>query len=463
MADIYLRSTDGSDADDGSSWANAKATLAAALTAAGAGGRVFVSHVHAETQASAMTLASPGTSSSPTQILCVNDAGSVPPVSADLRTGATVSTTGASAINFSGVAYCRGVSFRSSSGAASTGFTFNSASLEWIFELCLLVMSATGTGTIGIFAANLIRWINTTLTFGATGQRIEFRNATVEWLNTASAISGTIPTTLIIPSTTGGGRFTIRNVDLSGIGSGKNLVSVATAIRTFVDIIDCKLGASVSLTTGTIVSGPVVRLINSDSADTNYRYQKSNYQGTITHEATIVRSRGAFDGTTPLSYKMVSTANSKYQNPLESDWITFWNDAIGSALTVSIPIVTDNVTLKDNEAWIEVEYFGTSGFPLALGASDKAADILNTGTNQATDADSSWTTTGLTTPVKQVLSTSVTPQERGLLRARVCLAKASTTLYLDPTIVAGRARTYMGESGYINEGRHASVGVRLGL
>ena len=36
MADIYLSSVDGSDSDDGSTWALAKATLAAALTAAGA-------------------------------------------------------------------------------------------------------------------------------------------------------------------------------------------------------------------------------------------------------------------------------------------------------------------------------------------------------------------------------------------------------------------------------------------
>ncbi len=73
MAVIYLRSTDGSDADNGSTWALAKATLAAALTAAGAGGTVYVSQVHAETQAGAMTLTSPGTEASPVRVICARN------------------------------------------------------------------------------------------------------------------------------------------------------------------------------------------------------------------------------------------------------------------------------------------------------------------------------------------------------------------------------------------------------
>ena len=98
----------------------------------------------------------------------------------------------------------------------------------------------------------------------------------------------------------------------------------------------------------------------------------------------------------------------------------------GSGVTVTIPVVTDGVTLKDNEAWVEVEYLGTSGLPLGSFASDAAPDVLDSGTNQTTDATSSWTTTGLGSPVKQSLATTFTPQEKGLVRARVCLAKAST-------------------------------------
>lgn len=73
MANFYVRSTDGSDADNGTTWALAKATLAGALNVATAGDTIFVSDNHAETQASAMTLSSQGTAASPVRILCADD------------------------------------------------------------------------------------------------------------------------------------------------------------------------------------------------------------------------------------------------------------------------------------------------------------------------------------------------------------------------------------------------------
>jgi hypothetical protein len=92
--------------------------------------------------------------------------------------------------------------------------------------------------------------------------------------------------------------------------------------------------------------------------------------------------------------------------------------------------VTDGVTLTDKEAWLEVEYPGTSGFPVSSFASDKAG-ILASAANQ-TSSSVTWTTTGLSGPVKQKLAVTLTPQEKGVIRARVMLAKASTTLWYCP-------------------------------
>jgi hypothetical protein len=115
-------------------------------------------------------------------------------------------------------------------------------------------------------------------------------------------------------------------------------------------------------------------------------------------------------------------------------WIEKWNETTGSSITVTIETVTDNVTLTDAEAWIEVEYLGTSGFPLGIWTSDRIANAtLGTPANQ-TSSSETWTTTGLATPVKQKLAVSFTPQEKGLIRARVAVAKASTTMYYDPLL-----------------------------
>src|SRR4051812_11670026 len=54
------------------------------------GDTVYVSSLHAETQAAALSIAPAGL----TQYLCIADAGTIPPGAGDLTTGATVTTTG---------------------------------------------------------------------------------------------------------------------------------------------------------------------------------------------------------------------------------------------------------------------------------------------------------------------------------------------------------------------------------
>jgi len=79
------------------SWLTACTTLATGASTAAAGDNIFVDSTQNESQASAMTVAFTGTAASPNLVYCVNAAGSVPPVSADLRTTCALATTGAAA------------------------------------------------------------------------------------------------------------------------------------------------------------------------------------------------------------------------------------------------------------------------------------------------------------------------------------------------------------------------------
>jgi hypothetical protein len=178
----------------------------------------------------------------------------------------------------------------------------------------------------------------------------------------------------------------------------------------------------------------MVLLDNCDSTDTNYRMQRSQYEGDVYSETTIVRTGGASDGTTGLAHKFVSSANAKFTFPLYGPELVIWNNTTGSSKTATIEFVHDSVTnLQDDEIWLEVEYLGTSGFPLALLTSDRMTNILSTPTDQ-TDSSATWTTTGLTNPNTQKLVVTFTPQEIGLIRARVVLAKESYTVYVDPLL-----------------------------
>lgn len=438
MPVFYVRSTDGNDADSGATWALAKATLAGAFAAAAAGDRIWVSQVHAETQASAMTLTSPGTAASPCEVLCGNDAAEPPTA---LATTATITTTDANNMSFVGFAYVYGITFNCSTGAAAAAMAFTGSTAWWYrFDTCslrLLNTSSSGTARITAVGAaiGMLELVNTTFQFGSTAQGITHR-VPIRWMNTpGSAVLGSAPTSLFQPSAAGSTPpVEVMGVDLSALAGSSALVLGSGANFSSHLFADCKLGASVAIITGTIVgrSGAEVKLVNCDSADTNYRYHFQNYMGTITQETTIIRTGGASDGTTPVSRKMVSTANSKFYSPLVSDWITYWNETL-SALTITVPVLTDNVTLTDAEAWLEVEYMSPGATPIGAFASDRAASIIATPANQTTDGVSSWASAP-GTPVKQSLAVAVTPAEKGLIRARVALAKASTTIYFDPLL-----------------------------
>lgn len=450
MASYYVYSGAAGVAD-GTSWTDAYTTLAAAISGKAAGDVFYVSDDHSESTASEVTWTFPGTVDNPSIVLCVlRSGGSVPPVAADLRTTGVAASSGNTSIVIGGSFYIYGLNIRcgvstsqSTRLIAFVSGTTGNPRLQ-VYDSCVLEQASTGSGarignaSVGNIGhrAQRVQLINTQIKFGAVGQSIDFVNCDLLWCNTASAIQGSVPTTLFLANSNSekGALITVRGVDLSALGSGNTLVNVAGTNIDRYRFENCKLGSSVAITTGTLagIGGPEVSLVNCDSGDTNYRYQITNYAGTISQESTIVRTGGASDGTTPISRKMVSTANSKFYSPLISDPVIVWNDTPGS-YTATIEVVTDNVTLTDAEAWAEVEYLGTSGFPLSLFAKDRATNILSTPANQTTSSET-WTTTGLATPVKQKLAVAFTTAEKGPVAVRVHLAKASTTMYFCPKV-----------------------------
>jgi hypothetical protein len=385
-----------------------------------------------------------GTAASPLKIICVDNAGTVPPVSADLRTTATITTTGAFSIILIGDSlYCYGISFYAGTGAVDASISLHTAGGTdfGVYEACSFNIPATGTassfirvGATTTNAATKTIWDNCTVSFGATAQSIVVVSY-LEWKNTPTAITGaTIPTNLFYNalSTAINSIAVVDGVDLSAAGAGKTLVAANTISGEYI-FKNCKLGGSVTVAaTPTVVAGAHVSLCVSDSGDTGYRQERYQYEGTLSTETTIVRTSGASDGQTSVAWKMVSSANSEWHSPLKSFEIAIWNTAVGSSKTATIEIVNDGVTLQSDDIWMDVQYLGTAGFPLASKATTRA-DVLSAGANLTTSAVT-WTTTGLGSPVKQYMQATFTPQEIGYIRATVYVARASTTVYIDPVI-----------------------------
>lgn len=430
-------------------WTAAAARVENLNTWITAGDDVYIANDHTQTRAASVSISSPGTVASPCRYLCVDPA-SDPPTA--LSTGAIIAVTGSfNSVSFGGNNYVYGLTLRAGTSTNDCSITLgnNTNIAQWTrLDTCTLELLGSGSfGKIQPGPANnggstghgLTEFINTTVKFGATSHQIYCYHQFV-WKDTPSAIQGaTIPSTLITfnGANMGAGDLLLQGVDLSAAGSGKSLVDISQRRNIRCQLIDCKLGASVSLTTGSHAGrGVIIEMINCDSSDTNYRFQRVTYPATEVQETTIVKSSGASDGTTTFSRKITTTANAKSLFPYESLPIEFWNETVGSAITVTVPVVTNGVTLTDAEAWIEVEYLGTSGYPLGNFEDDRAADIVfTTPANQPTDSGSTWTTTGLASPVKQTLDVTITPQEKGIVRVTVCLARATTVMYYDPLVV----------------------------
>lgn len=428
----YVRSTDGDNASDGLSWANAKATLAGAASAASAGDTIYVSQAHAETQASAMTVLLPGTEASPNIVLCVDD-GAEPPTA--LATTATISTTGNSNLLLRGYGYFYGLQFQC--GSSTNGpliYCVTSTTAVQRYESCKFYIVGTGTGgriVLGNVATAFVFFENCTFQFSNTSQAF-YSMATAHIRGGATAGSAI---TVLMYNSSSGHNTTFSGVDLSSCASSLDICS-AGEYRRLVILRDCKLPASWNgVVQATPWSHNHVALHNCDSGDTQYRLARNNAFGALTTETTLVRTGGASDGTTPISWKVVTTANADDLTGIfYSDEIHAWNDSTGSSKTVTVEILHDSATnLTDAEVWLEVMSLNTSGYPLGTWTSDRKADYLASAADQ-TDSSETWTTTGMSNPNTQKLSVSFTPQEKGVIVARVCVAKASKTLYVDPVL-----------------------------
>lgn len=451
MANFYLKSG-AAGAANGSSWTDAFTTMSAAASGMSAGDTLFVSNNHAESSATAQTIAFPGTLASPCRVICVSDA-ATPPTA--VATTAVVSTTGGSSINIRGTFSMYGVSFECGSSSSSAVMTLCGTDQDYqIFKSCKFVINTTnGSGNIlaGITSSNFESsciWYNCDVKFAAAVQGIRPGQNRFRWRGGSMLSGGTSPNSL----------FALQpdhvdvqadGVDLSNASASIDITNPAASGAGSVVLRNCKLPASWSGSLGTPTGfNTRIEMYNCDSGDTNYKLRISDYAGTVSEDTGVYRDGGASDGITPLSWKMSGSANAEYPAiRLESHELAAWNDTVdGSTVTVSVQVVHDGASaLKDNEIWLEVQALTNSGFPLSAFSSDEIAgnSIIDPATSAAAHATSAETWTGDTgtgpngsaTWHQIELSVDVVPREVGFILARVVTAKASTTAYVDPELV----------------------------
>ncbi len=410
-----------------------------------AGNSFFVGDNHAETQATAIAATCNCRINGTIQVnarffvYCV-DRTVAPPGPSNLKTTATITTTGASGITISGgnsgqIGYLYGLQFFVGTGNVTASFT-TGANLTLTLDTCAVSLVSTGVSSRvnAPGSSGTAQWINTTVSFGSVSQ-LWTCNGPLRWKNTPLAIQGaTLPTTLFGVCDSS---ITLDGVDLSALTAGKNIFTPAGNTRgNQIFIKDCKLsstaGIAATFAASTFLLSQVY-IVRSDSAATNYRNEQYNVLGTETAEITITRSGGASDGTTSFARKVVTLATPSWPTPFELLPIVIWNPTITGNVIVTVKGTWNVATVPNNDqVWLEVSYLGSALTPIASFANNTKATNLSTATPLAADT-STWAGGGSGvgwSPFQ--LTATLAPRQAGYIYCTVKVGAASKTVYIDP-------------------------------
>jgi hypothetical protein len=374
-----------------------------------AGNTVYVGDNHAESQATAITIAPAGSSLTTVgKIICHNHSGSYPPGTSDLTAGASISTTAGVNITFNPTGggsafYLYGISFVVGAGSAGVAsYVGGQLSCFIYFDRCLFKLATTFAGAALIQVSNggvsVVTWNNCTVYFGNALHYIDIGNGVFTWQNTGPVLASgsAVPSGLLGQSSTGRSySLTLEALDLSQITGALDKQASAFQMGPWL-IKDCKLNASMTIPTPQ-AWGEINQLVRSDSAATAYKSTRYAYEGTETTETSITRVGGASDPTGQAqARKIVTTANGQWLRPYKAEPYAIWNPTTGTNVTVTVYGTVNAGTLPNNDdIWLEVEYLGSAASPLGTIVTTTKANLL--AANAAVAADSStWNVPGYT-------------------------------------------------------------------
>jgi len=449
MADIFVSSVDGDNADSGASWALAKQTITGALAIAADGDVIKVDSAHSFTATAAITWTPPA---GRVAIISVNRAGSDAWLAgASESVGAanvafTVANAAASSMYVYGVTLNGATNSSSSATITLANVGGVSSALELVgCTLDLKTANATATIALGAAAGSTVRYtriklVNCTIIISGSraGSGITVNNAVADFSGcTVSATGGSVPAQLFsIGSTASAPVVEIRDSTLSGY-AGAAYFAVTNLVAAQITLTNVRLNATPTITTGTWAGGPgFITLRNVDSGNTIDSFEFRNAYGTLTENASIYAASGASFNSAGISWQIVTTSECNESFPFVCPWLRIWN-TVTTAQTATVETIRDNATpLTDREIWFDLSYPNSASLPTGTTATDRNANPLTgTAVNQ-TSSSTSWTGTGgFSNPDKRTLDVALTTNVVGPVRGRPVVAKASTTLYVSPKLL----------------------------
>jgi hypothetical protein len=340
--------------------------------------------------------------------------------------------------------YIYGLTFRVSSASASDVVQFNGGSgNQYLIEKCYIYLQGANSHSLSIGTNtennDYAELIDCTVNFNNAGQRIYIGDCRTIFRNLTLVCN--FQPTYVFAFYEQGPTCTVEASNLSAATG--TLVSEPAQGYHAIEFINCKLGTTTIIsgwTTITNNSSGDVYLYNCSTSDTHYHIAHYNGCGSTVCDTNIYANDHICD--TALSWKIVTYAPASYVSPYKSPWIPVYNDDVSTSITPYIEILRDKTVTptvadyKNDEVWGEFSVQDTSGYPLAVITNDCKANKYAANADQDDGVGlAGWTGEGAYAwSGKLVAPAAVTPNEVGHVMARVVVALASTTLYVDPQV-----------------------------
>lgn len=460
MSDFYVWAS--GSGTTGASWDTAFANVNAALAAATGTGphRIYVDKGLTTTYAATAANYTPATASAKISIISVDRGGRLNGTGhSGWSAGASETTPDGFAFNIgttrANAMYIFGMTLKTAANtSASNIFNIaNTGTFQSVLTLDSCNLYSQGASSAATFemgqtgGANatraILRFINTNFFVrnSSTNPAFNLNLADGEFVDCTFGYSGASkPPNLFAQNSvcTIGGRWLIRDCDLSGFNTTSGSYFLLTNISHDIRVVNCKLSSVPSWVSGSWIAnspGQITSILN-DSGDTHNRFRVDNPYGTLTEETTNVRNNGAsFDGS-PISWKVVTTASCSEYTPFVCPPINRWvRDLISQ--DIRIEILRGSATAwKNHEVWAQFATLQNASFP--LGADDSTRDPSPTDTSGTSLPTSSETWAGGLSPASAVYcGVTKTIAEHSLVRGRVSIGSSLATLYICPAMSIG--------------------------